>query len=41
VKGMRCDRGACVGVKQGLMDVCPFDEIIDVSTITPLRGLEL
>lgn len=40
-KGTRCDQGACIGVKQGPMDACPFDELNDVLTKTPMHGLEL
>jgi hypothetical protein len=35
----RHDRGACIGGKQGPMDVCLLDELNDVLTKTPLRGL--
>ena len=37
----RRDRGACVGGKQGPVDACPLDELNDVLTKTPLRGLVL
>ena len=37
----RRDRGACVGGKQGPMDVCLFDGSNHVLTIMLLHGFEL
>jgi hypothetical protein len=38
-EGAQHDRGACIGGKQGPMDVCPFDELNDVMTKMPLCEL--